>query len=355
MPGLLFGQITKIETLAPGVTYTTMQDTVTPRRIFLVKIDLRQKNLHIRTVKAKNRLIGLAPLSQMVHQFRGGMVLAAINGDFFNKAGMPVNLQVLHGEMLREPIAYPVFGFTRSGRPFIRRLRFHGTLFGPKGDSLTIAGVNRQWQKDEVVYFNSLFGDSVLANYWGVNVVLKPLRDGWKQGKRTFRVERISRRKKERIPQGGAVLVGHGRSQKWFSDHVKPGDLLSLSLKLSPLRESVWEAAGGLPQILTNGQVSIRFPKKEFTLKRHPRTAIGLSRDSRWLYWIVVDGRQPGYSLGMTLPEVAEFLKAHGAYNAVNLDGGGSTTLIINGKLANHPCDAAGERPVANGWILFRK
>ncbi len=355
LPGLVFGQITKTEVLARGVMYTTIQDTVTPRRIFLVTVNLQKSKVHFRTVKAKNRLYGLARLSQMVRAFRAGSVVAAINGDFFNQAGAPVNLQVLQGEILREPISYPVFGFTDSKRPFIRRLHFQGIVFNKKGEKLPVNGVNRQWQKDEVVYFNRFFGDSVLANRWGVNFVLKPLEKGWKQGKRRFRVEKISRRKKERIPRNGAVLVGHGRAQTWLIRHVQKGDVLTLAFDLLPLKEGVQEATGGLPQILTKGKVTIKFPKKDFTLKRHPRTAVGFSRDEKQVLWMVVDGRQPGYSLGMTLPELAAFLKEHGAYNAINLDGGGSTTLIIGGKIANHPSDAAGERPVANGWILFQE
>ncbi len=355
LPGLVFGQITKSEVLAPGVTYTTIQDTVTPRRIFLVTVDLQKSRLHFQTVKAKNRLLGLARLSQMVRQFPAGSVLAAINGDFFNKAGAPVNIQVLQGEILREPISYPVFGFTDSEKPFIQRLHFQGTLFTNKGEKFPVNGVNRQWQKDEVVYFNRFFGDSVLANRWGTNLVLKPLERSWKNGRQRFRVEKISKRRKERIPAGGAVLVGHGRAQTWLTEHVKRGEVLTLAFRLLPLKEGVQEATGGLPQILTKGKVTIKFPKKDFTLKRHPRTAVGISRDEKRVVWVVVDGRQPGYSLGMTLPELAAFLKEHGAYNAINLDGGGSTTLIVRGKIANHPSDAAGERPVANGWILLQK
>jgi exopolysaccharide biosynthesis protein len=87
--------------------------------------------------------------------------------------------------------------------------------------------------------------------------------------------------------------------------------------------------------------------------KRHPRTAAGVSRDGRTLWLVVVDGRQPGWSVGMTLPELAELMIGLGAYDAVNLDGGGSSTLIYRSGPAaetfvNRPSDKSGFRPVAN-------
>lgn len=92
--------------------------------------------------------------------------------------------------------------------------------------------------------------------------------------------------------------------------------------------------------------------------KRHPRTAAGVSRDGRTLWLVVVEGRQPDWSVGMTLPEVAEFLIGLGAYDAVNLDGGGSTTLDFrpgdgSAPVTNRPSDPAGFRPVANGLAFI--
>lgn len=87
-----------------------------------------------------------------------------------------------------------------------------------------------------------------------------------------------------------------------------------------------------------------------------PRTAIGINRNGRYLYIMVVDGRQPFYSAGTTFRELAEFMKAQGAYFAMSLDGGGSSTLVIEGKdglpeIMNSPIDnyiPGRERPVGN-------
>ena len=90
--------------------------------------------------------------------------------------------------------------------------------------------------------------------------------------------------------------------------------------------------------------------------ERDPRTAIGFNKNGRWLYLVVVDGRQPFYSAGVTFDELAEILVAHGAYFGMALDGGGSTTMVVQGRdglprILNSPIDQyvpGRERPVAN-------
>jgi exopolysaccharide biosynthesis protein len=87
--------------------------------------------------------------------------------------------------------------------------------------------------------------------------------------------------------------------------------------------------------------------------RRHPRTAAGVSRDGKTLLLLVVDGRQPGWSIGVTLPELAQMMLEAGAWNAVNLDGGGSSAMwhrepgTSAGRVLNHPSDGR-VRPVAN-------
>ena len=92
----------------------------------------------------------------------------------------------------------------------------------------------------------------------------------------------------------------------------------------------------------------------------HPRSAVGVSRDGRFLLLLTADGRQPGVSVGLTTAETAEWMRRLGAYNALNLDGGGSTTLVIQGedgksKRLNHPSGppAGVERRVANHLCVF--
>jgi hypothetical protein len=84
---------------------------------------------------------------------------------------------------------------------------------------------------------------------------------------------------------------------------------------------------------------------------RHSRTAVGVTGDGRLLL-VVVDGRQPGYSRGMTLRELAELLRRLGAVQAMNLDGGGSSEMVVNGLTANRPSDGR-VRGIANALVVL--
>lgn len=117
------------------------------------------------------------------------------------------------------------------------------------------------------------------------------------------------------------------------------------------------EIIGGFPELLDRGRrVAARLVTQNpgFAASRHPRTAVGYSpRDARF-WMVVVDGRQPPYSLGMTLPELTRLLEGLGAEEALNLDGGGSSVLVVRGRPVSRPSDEAGERSVVNALLLAR-
>ena len=117
------------------------------------------------------------------------------------------------------------------------------------------------------------------------------------------------------------------------------------------------EGVGGFPELLDHGDrvgdlgVSER---PAFAASRHPRTAVGYDTEEQRLWMVVVDGRQLPHSAGMTLPEMAALLEALGVEEGINLDGGGSSVMVVLGRAMNHPSDEAGERPVVNALSLVR-
>ena len=117
------------------------------------------------------------------------------------------------------------------------------------------------------------------------------------------------------------------------------------------------QALGGFPLLLSQG---IRVgdlgvgERPAFAGERHPRTAVGFDADESLFWVVVVDGRQPTLSAGMTLPELASVLEALGAEEAVNLDGGGSSVMVVGGEPVSSPSDVEGERPVANALGILR-
>ena len=119
---------------------------------------------------------------------------------------------------------------------------------------------------------------------------------------------------------------------------------------------AVYNAISGLPLIVEVGRISTEIKPDEYYAGVHPRSAAGLNRDKRTLLLFVVDGRQPNYSEGVTLPELAQIAIEYGADSAFNLDGGGSSTLVIEDsagrpQVLNSPIHASVpgmERPVGN-------
>lgn len=115
------------------------------------------------------------------------------------------------------------------------------------------------------------------------------------------------------------------------------------------------EMIGGFPELLDQGRrvgdLGIT-TNPGFAATRHPRTAVGWDPQRRRLWLVVVDGRQPGVSEGMSLPELTELLEALGATEALNLDGGGSSVMLVGTRIINQPADATGERAVVNGLAL---
>jgi len=123
----------------------------------------------------------------------------------------------------------------------------------------------------------------------------------------------------------------------------------------SPFPADVYNAIGGNKMLVESGQ-----PVKPFTwepmggaLEKHPRTSAGISADGKRLIIIVIDGRQKRFSEGVTLPEMSEYLIEFGAYTGLNLDGGGSSTMVFenadgNPTIINYPSDEKGERIVSN-------
>lgn len=122
---------------------------------------------------------------------------------------------------------------------------------------------------------------------------------------------------------------------------------------------NIYNAISGDRMIVLKGQAVPNLDNEDID----PRTAIGMNRNGRYLYIIVVDGRQPFYSNGATLSELAQIFIDEGAYIAMNLDGGGSSTMVIEGEngqpvILNSPIDnyiPGRERPVANHLGIYIK
>ncbi len=115
------------------------------------------------------------------------------------------------------------------------------------------------------------------------------------------------------------------------------------------------QAVGGFPELLGGGvrvgDLGVA-ARPAFAATRHPRTAVAWDPERSLLLLVVVDGRQAPYSVGMTLPELAGLLEAFGARDAINLDGGGSSVMVVWGVARNRPSEGKGGRPVVNALAV---
>ena len=141
------------------------------------------------------------------------------------------------------------------------------------------------------------------------------------------------------------------------------GDTIRVLLTTRPRQPAGGPPAllvGGWPRIIRDGQlVAADAPTAEGTISRnaemrHGRTAIGYSRDGNTLILLTVDGRSTR-SVGMTLDELAATMRSLGAWEAMNFDGGGSTTMVVDGAVVNAPSDSTGERAVGSALLVLRK
>lgn len=137
----------------------------------------------------------------------------------------------------------------------------------------------------------------------------------------------------------------------WLGDSLQVGDWWVV--RGEP--DGRTELLAGFPALLAGGAWVGDLEQAErpaFAAARHPRTAVGWDPERRRLWVVVADGRREGLVEGMTLPELADLLLALGAEDALNLDGGGSSTMVVDGRVVSRPSDPGGPRPVVNALVI---
>ncbi|WP_261991764.1 phosphodiester glycosidase family protein [Streptomyces sp. OR43] len=182
---------------------------------------------------------------------------------------------------------------------------------------------------------------------------------------RTGRVSALRVPAGGRIPPGGRVLSGIGKGAAWLARHARPGATVTVTsamydsrgARLSGAQSSV---VGAGPSLVRDGRIRINAEANGFSrtalTRREPRTVAGITADGTLLL-VTFDGRRPGISVGVSLQEAADILISMGATDALNLDGGGSTTMVVEDKVWNRPTQSPGgprtERAVATALAVI--
>jgi len=349
--------------LHPGVEYAQVDHKLgaDPVKINLLRLDLTKVRLDVH--HALDKAIGLETTSSIAK--RKGAV-AAINAGFFRLdksswAGENVGLLHIDYRLVSEPSQnrtsllisnLPTITLTGFGRPD------GGLTFNESQFPLS---VNRELKKSDIVVYTPEFGESTLTPRGTTEIVLNNCRKFCRS------IERKENAGDSLIPAGGYVIaIGSGPTadQTRFigtlvnSKLFWPQSLLSGIMDALPYAGKKFapeDAVAGVPQLIKNGKIDITWEQekasKAFVETRHPRTAVAKLKDGKFLM-MTVDGRQPGVSVGMSLQELAEYLFSLGAVDAMNLDGGGSTTMFLDGKVVNTPSDKEGERKVGDAIVV---
>jgi hypothetical protein len=351
------------ELIVPGVFHFHYVYEALPWSIHVLKIDLTASHLKLTSTLAFDRLAGNEKTSEQARRRnrRNEYVVAAVNADFFGLNGVPTGIQIIEGVPIKSPSPHAIFALSDLNKPIIELVQLDAKLIFADGRELALNGINRVRYSDEAILYNRYKGTYTETNQWGREIILRLVQPLF-VGKANHGIVAMIAENEGNKPipmRNGCVISAHGTAAELLAQSVQREDTVTIDLRIPPIKTPVRLAVGGIPRILRNGRVSIEIEEEgiqpKFATSRHPRTAIGYSRDEKTLFLVTVDGRQPNHSIGMTLDELADFMLRLGCYQALNLDGGGSTTMVIGDKVINRPSDPAGERAVANALVVLSR
>jgi hypothetical protein len=287
-------------------------------------------------------------------------VVVAINGDYIDKiTGQPEKGQVTSGWYAKRFNDYQgesgfAWNLDRSafiGQCIANSPKKQFITFADESTTQLITGLNIQRGSDDLVIYTPQFSSSAPTDDTGVEVFLQlsqpltitpapkmvkgvvvAIHDG--QGGTT-------------IPFDAVILSASGPAREKLLNNLHEGDQIGISQEIRAFEAdcqtpqnadwtSTYASVGGNVTIVRDGQT--QHDDEAGSLVRSPRTSIAIN--DQYIYFIVVDGRQPSISMGMTIDELATFVKHElDARDAISQDGGGSSTMVINGEVVNVPSD----------------
>ncbi|MCR4436895.1 MAG: phosphodiester glycosidase family protein [Clostridiales bacterium] len=297
--------------------------------IYVLRVDLTNPYINVDTMINQDSVKKLSPVKTLAQE-RGAV--AAINGGFFNwlkeaGSGYPDGPVVESGKIITADNEYnryndsmATFAINNLNQALFSYWKTDISLAAPNGNSTVVMHYNKT-SKDycDFTVLDRRWGDTSigadaerpdLAEMLVVDGKVKEIR----QGQPAFS-----------IPENGYVVVTRQAGYQFLTDNFKVGDQVSLNIATNPDWKTVKMAVTGSAILVKDGQIPAAFSMN--ISGRQPRTAVGSSQDGKQLIIVTVDGRQNS-SIGMTQDELARFMIDCGAYNAVNLDGGGSTTMV---------------------------
>ena len=356
--------------------------------VYIAEMDRSAENLQFDIELANNQILERETISSATRRLIRKDVnpLAGVNGSFGirednrGRGGMIFNLHIQNGELVSIPIALDrwgysppspwgetSFGVTPDGEFLMDAVQLNGQLRMENGnaETLQINAVNQICDAlCPVVLFTPRFGRRTLTRRcyeFTLRQIKLPLTGKYKS---RFVVTAINPRGNSTIPADGVVLAIEPHLGRDWEDKIRKSTAGTLEIALTPRKwQSVQQGVGGNLRLVRNGEVEpelIAFGQSRGGsayrhrngASRHPRSALGFNDEK--LFLIAVDGRQPGYSMGMTLYDMGKFFSELGIKHAINFDGGSSSTLWALGRIANSPAHGY-ERRIFNVAMIRTK
>jgi Phosphodiester glycosidase/FlgD Ig-like domain len=341
------------QVLMPGVTYSRqIQFTAHGPVVIHVIVAPRPTGLYsLEPILSNGTVTDRARVTAMEKSVSDEATVVGTNGDLFNwNDGHPSGI-VMQGGVVKSP---PLkerssIGISADGTLNVARVALYG--YWQALGSRHPLQVNRPPRGDGTALFTPSWGARTPTVAGASETVLEPF-----PPTTTGELEGTSLAQATGggtpIPRDGAVLLSIGSQAPRLAAETPPPSLVHVQLVMAPdwPAQGIAEAIGGGPLVVRNGR-AVYTSGEQFLASqlapRNPRTGIGQRRDGR-IVMVVVDGRRPGYSVGLTNFELAQAMVRLGVVTGSALDSGGSSTLAFDGMLLNRPSDPGGERAVSD-------
>jgi len=318
---------TEENTLIRGVTYKNIKGLYSTgwQDIHIITADLNEEYLSLEVLKNAN---GESYTQNTLEATMKNKAIAAVNADFFaakrgeSGRGSAVGVEIRDGKLYSSASVtesmntlYKLFddnGFN------IASFAFDITLTAANGRQEKIKLINKYDDLTGIVMYTSDWADKSVGSVGGIIEVAVD--------ENGIVVEKVTEHESITIPENGFVLSAHMSYNTFLLDHVHIGDKISVDIKSAPDYKKIETAVGGGGVLVRNGVAQKNFSHN--ISGKNPRTAIGLDESGKMVTLVVVDGRRSD-ARGMTQAELAELMVELGCYSALNFDGGGSSTMVV--------------------------
>jgi exopolysaccharide biosynthesis protein/flagellar hook assembly protein FlgD len=343
--------------IMPGVTYDHVRTWTSagPVSMYVVTAPKPGGLYGLNVLLSNGTIAGRETVSSMERDVSSQMTTIGVNGDFFNwNGGWPSGLLIQGGVVEHQPVFNrAAAGIDTSGTLHVDRVPWFAFWRAPDSNTFPIAQLNEPPRANSAALFTPVWGASTPA-VKGVAAVLEPFPTVLPYRDLAGTATAVVSNSAVTIPRDGAVLVARGDAASSLLAEAAVGTQLTIHITLRPDWNSVTDAVSGGPTLVLNGRPIADAHEALTPVQlrgREPRTAIGQRPDGT-IVMVAVDGRKPGWSIGISNWDLALTLIRYGCVTGFALDSGGSTTIALDGQVLNRPSDPTGERAVGEAVVI---